>query len=318
MPLLRRRQLVSYAPDPALGDPVTIRCRAALQRGAWPEVRDAVQTATSWDDREFYVTVLAEVPGWPRWLDDWAVTEPDSALTWTMRGAHGIHWAWEARGHARASAVARDAMSTFHRRLAQVEADLAQATRLDPSDPTPWVCSLMSGRGLSVGRDELWGRFCEAVARNPQSRYGHHHMLLGLTAKWGGSHELMFDFARTASASAPDGSGLHTLIAEAHIERWLFFHMEGDGDGAARYWTRLDVQADLFHAAERSVFSPHIHLGRRTAWDRNIFAFCFWKAGHRDAARSLFQQIGAVNSDHPWYYGGEATAVFTQARNECM
>jgi hypothetical protein len=319
MGLLRRRApaTTGYAPQPTLGDETAARLLAGLERGAWQPVRDLLQTVTD-NDREFYVTVVTEVPGWPPWLDDWSAAEPDDALPTLVRGAHGIQWAWEARGDGLATTVEEDTWALFHQRLAQAEADLSRAARSDPADPSPWVYALSSAMGLGLGLEELRSRFNEAVARCPGHRAAHNRLLMGLTKKWGGSHEEMFDFARSTSAKSPEGSPLHTLVAEAHIERWLGFRIDNDREGADRYWAQEAVWKEIGEAARLSVFSPQLRRYRRTLWDFSIFAFCFWRTGQKDLARWLFQNIGTVNSDHPWYYAGDATAIFTRARAECL
>ena len=41
---------------------------------------------------------------------------------------------------------------------------------------------------------------------------------------------MMFAFARETAESALAGSPLHATLAMAHVERWLFFSMEGEDD----------------------------------------------------------------------------------------
>src|SRR6202035_4716733 len=102
-------------------------------------------------------------------------------------------------------------------------------------------------------------------------------MIQALAAKWFGSHEEMFEFARSASAQAREGHSVHRVIAEAHLEKWLNLPRESS-DGKARqagYFSDELVRREIRWAADGSIRSPAYMTGRTTPGDRNIFAGCF-------------------------------------------
>jgi len=144
--------------------------------------------------------------------------------------------------------VAEDAWPLFFSRLQDAEADLARAIELDPEDPTPWEFLLRSGRGLQIETDELVERFQAARARHPEDYRAHQMLLLALCQKWGHSHEMMFDFARQVAEAVSEGSGVHALVPQAHVERWLYFSMEEPPDH--------DGNAATCHSARCSRRSP--------------------------------------------------------------
>src|SRR6185436_114566 len=105
---------------------------------------------------------------------------------------------------------------------------------------------LVSARALNAPREEALERLAELRRRDAHHAYGHHMMLVFLCEKWHGSHEEMFDFARSASGQAPDGSRLHALIANAHLERYFyFFHFAKDPQGGAAWFARKEVAEEI-------------------------------------------------------------------------
>jgi hypothetical protein len=134
-------------------------------------------------------------------------------------------------------------------------------------------------------------------------------MVQGLAAKWGGSNELMFGFARDAHEKAPEGLGVHTVLAEAHIEGW----MDADRDG--KYWERPGVRDEIHSAAERSLYSPQFVATPRTLRSRNVFAFCFWRLKDHDRLREQMDMIGDTLT-WPWTLSPRPGATFGAARRE--
>jgi hypothetical protein len=203
------------------GDQWALAFEAQLGQGRWQEFHDFLGSLTDWELRQFYVFGLSGISGRPAWIDEWVAARPRSSLPMLFRGAHGINWAWEARGSARAKYVKEDAWPLFHGRLVEADRDLAKAAALDDRDPAPYAMSTITARGLSLGQEEVKRRFEQAHIRNPLHQPACSSALQGFARKWGGSHEAMFQFARWAAGQAPDGHRAHRLIALAHIEMWL-------------------------------------------------------------------------------------------------
>jgi hypothetical protein len=117
------------------GDQQALAFEAQLGQGRWQEFHDFLESLTDWELRHFYVIELSRISGRPEWVDEWVAAKPGSSLPMLFRGSHGINWAWEARGSARAKYVQEDAWPLFHRRLVEADRDLAKAA--DATDRVP-------------------------------------------------------------------------------------------------------------------------------------------------------------------------------------
>jgi hypothetical protein len=302
--------------DPLAGDAVAHRFRAELAEGRWQEFHDFLAADRDWTSRDFYVSKLSDVTGRPGWLEEWIQARPGSSLPWLFRGDHGLNWAWQARGMGRANTVAQDAWQVFYARLVDADRDLARAAAMDDADPTPHARSIRAAIGLNLGQPEKQKRFSEAVRRDRWHRNAHTIMVQGTAAKWSGSNQEMFDFARWSSSEAPDGSSVHVVIPLAHLERWLNLTQESD-DGKARqaqYFRDGQVGAEILQAADRSVRSPRYLANRYTPSDRNIFAMCFSLMHDYPAQLEQMNLIGPLVQASPWNYQGNPGAAYERAR----
>ncbi|HEY0701090.1 MAG TPA: hypothetical protein VGD43_25165, partial [Micromonospora sp.] len=95
--------------DPALGDPVAARLVEATKQGDWRTISDVMSTVDDPDEHTFHLRAAAHNSGVEQWIDDWVAAEPRSALPLLFKGAHAIHWAWQARGGGRANSVGDEA-----------------------------------------------------------------------------------------------------------------------------------------------------------------------------------------------------------------
>ena len=303
--------------DPCLGDGRARHLHGQLSRGDW-KAASAMLERLKREDREFYAHVLSEWPGRPAWIDEWWASSCDTSVwPWLVRGRHSIRWAWEARSGRVAKEVGQDAFKVFFQRLQAAEADLWQAVEMDPQDAAPWAFLTITGRGLQVTKEEIRDRFAEAHRRDPESHLAHAMTLVALCEKWSGSHAQMFGFASQASQGAPAGSGLHSLVAQAHVERWLYFSMENDLPGGQAYFKDGSVQADVVDAWRRSFGSPACKPGRFAHAQRSEFGLCFYLMGERGLLREALTQLGPVVADHPWSFLGDPVQVVKKARASC-
>ena len=305
--------------DKALGDEEARRLRSELEQDRWQEAFQVVDRARDWDDREFLSWTLTDFPGRPRWIDEMVKTNSNSATAHLLRAAHSLKWAWEARGSGKAESVQDKGWDLFHQRLQDAEADLNRTAELDPADPTPWAYLLISALGLEKG-----AQHASAILAEARKRDRWHHVALAnfqmlCTKKWGGSHELMFDVARQTAREAPEGNGCHTLIAEAHIERWLYMvHWDKDIQAARDYFERKEVAGEIRQAAERYLWSPKLKKTRRLYVDRGIFTFCFADMLDWNAARDQFEAMGPAIPEYPWVLAGDPVAHFTRVRERAL
>jgi hypothetical protein len=304
--------------DPLLGDPVAHRFLAELTQGRWQEFHDFLDGVRNWDDRNGYVINLcAGLDDRPEWIEQWKAARPGSSLPYLFSGTHLIKWAWQARGSGRAGSVAEDAWAVFYARLVDADRDLARAAGLDDADPTPYARSIPVAMGLGLGLDERRSRFEQAVRRHRWHTGAHVDMIQALARKWGGSHEAMFEFARTTtSAQAPDGHSVHRVVALAHLEGYIDLPKKAEDRQQTRavYFQRPDVRAEVFQAADRSIRSLAYEPSRSTPMDRNTFAMCFHMMHEYHAQLQQMNLIGAQVTASPWHYLGKPGKIWERAR----
>ncbi|GAB7041559.1 MULTISPECIES: DUF4034 domain-containing protein [Catenuloplanes] len=229
------------------------------------------------------------------------------------RGCHGVGWAGEARGGQRADQTREEQFREFHRRLCLAEHLLADVAARDADDVTARTFLVTSSRGTQVSPDVAQARFDAVIERHPGHVVAHEQRLQYLCAKWFGSHEQMFDFARTAVASAPAGSLLWELLPVAHLEQWIDI---ADGTRTDHsYVTSPEVRADLVRAADSSVLHPSCRF-RPTATPRvATFAMTLETAGEFDRAAATHALLGDRVSHWPWQYRGNPVRVFEASRH---
>jgi hypothetical protein len=301
---------------PYFGDPEALELRKELTGEEFHKTHSALASASALD-REFLTSLLTEgYFGSLKALGRWVDAFPTSAVPLSFRGRHHIVLAWRARGDDVADSVSRRGWTKFFEHLESAESDLQRACELDPTDPTPWTGRLITARGLELGTEELLRRWEEVERRSPELLPAASLVLQGLAEKWGGSHAQMFDFARSRSEAAPDGSPMHALVAMAHIERWLYYDgFDDDEEGADAYLRDPAVRAELRAAAERSVASRAWVPHRWEIAERNAFAMALALV-EDPAACDQFAVLGDRVTEEPWGYLDRPAAAFTRLRDE--
>jgi hypothetical protein len=307
--------------QPLAGDPTAHRIKDDLALGRWQDFHDFLAAIRDWERRRFYLDkALDGLTGVPDWMQQWVAARPDSALPYLFRGMLLIDWAWDARGGGWAKTVQEDAWAVFHGRLVQADRDLARAAALDEADPTPHAKGLVVAKGLSLGLPEIKRRFGEVTRRDQWFAGAYYQMVECVAAKWAGSHEEMFGFARWTTGSAPDGSPLHRVVATAHLERWLYLPRDTENGAEVRktYFRREEVRAEIRQAALRSVYSPRYVPNGFTASDRNLFAMCFGLMGDYAAQLDQMSLIGPLIQAAPWQYQGSPGRIYERARTAAL
>jgi hypothetical protein len=300
--------------DPALGDPAGARLLADLQRRDWRAVHELLSAVDDPDDLHFYVSLISPAKGLQAWIGEWADAMPRSYLPMLVRGAHAVEWAWLARGMALAKDTSAAQFRIFQRRLRLADECLTEAAARNPDDPTAWSELIVCGVGMGLGVDEASRRFREAVARHRWHIDAHAGLFMQLCRKWGGSDELLHRFAAETAETAPPDTGLAVLVADAHVECWLFINRDGGGRDHMR---RPETRADLHSAADRSV--RHSGYRRRLGWqsDHNLLAMSFWLAEEYDAAAEMFDVLGDQVTTWPWnYLGGTPAQAGARVRDD--
>ncbi|GIF72177.1 DUF4034 domain-containing protein [Asanoa siamensis] len=311
-PFRKRQRSDALVVDPAQGDPRARALVDALSRRDWRATRDVLVAAPDPDTRAYLLEIAGDVGGVQDWIGEWAAAEPDSTLRRLVQGSHAVSWAWEARGAKRAEHTKDEQFREFSRRLLAAENLLDEVVDRDPDEVAAWAWLVMSSRGRQVAADEARARFDEVVKRHPTHVVAHEHRLQYLCAKWFGSHEEMFAFAREATAAAPDASLLPELVVIAHIEKWLSLPRGED----ERYIQSAEVRAEILAAARKSVLHPAFAPGFGWVPRANAIAMGLNMAGEHAAAAQVFDLLGDQVGGWTWNYLGDPAKTFTTARNE--
>lgn len=296
-------------------DPEVRWLRECQKKGDVASVETFLRAVSDPDDREFYVQELTTWPERPRFFDQWAKASPDCADAWLLRGSHGVKWAWEARTGGRAEDVDQNAWQVFFARLQAAWSDLERAASLNPADATPYGEMVRCAVGLQLPLDKVLPCLAAARERAPEPWEAHLRMLYYVCEKWHGSHEQMFDFARKTTAEAFDGSGLPTLIAVAHTERWLYAkHFDHDKVLAAEYWRDPKVRTEVLDAYRKSIGSRKYRPSRTSRWHRNFFACALSRIEARPDAAAEFKQIANRPTEWPWHSFGDPVRMYVRMR----
>ncbi|MGW4649947.1 hypothetical protein [Kitasatospora sp. NPDC004289] len=291
---------------PALGDTALVKAGDALAKdGDWRPAKDLLAAADGdWALKDHQVQYLGERKRCTRALETWAAAEPENADVWTVLAVTEVIAAWKARGARYAWAVRKKAWPVFFDRLRQADLLAGRAAGLAPHDPTPLALALLVARGLQHSRRVFDARWAALAAVDPAHRTGHLHALQYLCAKWSGSHEEMFAFARDRAHRVPDGHPLVLLPLIAHQELLII---------DSRWRTSELFLADLAHARQRwSDAPPQPHP--RIAEDHSLMAAMLGLAKHRSEAHPHFHAMGRHASAFGWQYFTRPRPLIRRAR----
>ncbi|WP_328459353.1 DUF4034 domain-containing protein [Actinoplanes sp. NBC_00393] len=298
--------------DPTYGDPHRKALIKALQKRNWKWARELFGMAADPDEFAFLMEAAGQVDGLEDWIGQWIAAEPESTLPTLVAGCHAVSLAGRARGAQRAQYTSSDQFRNFHQGLHHAESLLRQVIERDPDNVTAWTWLVTSGRGLQIGKAEAQERFDQVLRLHPTHLVAHEQRLQYLCAKWSGSHEAMFEFARSTAAAAGPNSLLHELVAVAHLERWSYKRSEEDN----AYITSEEVGAELLAAAENSIFHPdYVHAGPGWAPRVATFALVLELADQFDAAWHAFALLDGQVTEWPWQYIGDPVEKFTASRD---
>ena len=301
--------------DPTLGYPPARQVQMAARKGDWRSVAEIFRREKDPSCRGLLVGVAADVEESEKWLDEWTAQQPQNGEAWLMSGRRWAMRGMAARGSGKATDVKEDAWDPFYDALRHSDEQLEKASALLPTDPLPWMYRLSVSMLFGDDLSQRQGFYEEGKRLAPN--YGGLHLVAvyAVTEKWGGSHELMFDVARQAMAAAPaTGTVVPLAVAFAHVERWLYiWAFDEDQKGAEAYFRSRDVIKELHAAWERCGGAQ----GPAAITASNMFAFCFWKAGEKKAAKECLKIANGVvdTNNFPWCYGG--MAHYKKANAEC-
>lgn len=135
-------------------------------------------------------------------------------------------------------------------------------------------------------------------------------------AKWYGSHEEMFAFARNGVEGLPDGHPLLALIPIAHIE--LHLDKTSKGGKAARLWEIIAFSYSRKRRAEVDAASDRLLAGAdgrpHSLWAHQIFAVYYHEAHEDERLARHIARSGERVMQWPWGYFGDPAELFASAR----
>ncbi|MFC4501525.1 MULTISPECIES: hypothetical protein [Streptomyces] len=309
-----------FAPDfdPDCGDTLLSSARHDIVIGRWQGLRELLRTTgPDWLVRGHRMRQLGQACAGSSTVETWLAAEPNSGDALVLRAATET-----ARAFNLAIAAGRGTAIDQHRIDAAVRSCLSAAEAyLD--DPTPWT-SLISVARLypsGVRRQELARWWDELYQRDPYSMEGHLQVLHYYSARWHGSHGLMYDFARDAAGVAPPGCALPVLVQYARVEEYRHAVDTTGGRpsrvGLAQHWTNDGAVGDVRRTWDRWITGrPTAPVAPGELRDVNYLAHASCWADIPDMAGPLLTLLGPRATRTPWSYTGDPAQQLTRWRRE--
>ncbi|MEU3982111.1 hypothetical protein AB0F77_18740 [Streptomyces sp. NPDC026672] len=309
-----------FAPDfdPDCGDAPLTSARQDIVIGRWQGVRDLLRvTGADWVARGHRVRLLAQACTDSTTVESWLAAEPNSADAQVLRAATET-----ARAFTLAIAAGRGGPIDRERIDSAVLACL-RATESWPDDPTPWI-SLISVARLypsGVRRQELARWWDELHRRDPYSTEGHLQVLHYYSARWHGTHGLMYDFARDAAGVAPPGCALPVLVQYARVEEYRYALDAAQGrqsaTGLGAHWDGDAAVSDVRRTWHRWVTGRgNAAVAPGELRDFNCLAHAACLAGLPDIASALLRTLGRRATRTPWSYTGDPEKQIVKWRRD--
>jgi hypothetical protein len=309
-----------FAPDfdPDCGDTALTSACQDIVIGRWQGLRDLLRvTGPDWLARGHRVRLLAQACAGSSTTESWLAAEPRSADALVLRAATET-----ARAFNLAISAGRGVPIDQHRIDTAVTACL-QAANAYLDDPTPWI-SLISVARLypsGVRRQELARWWDELHQRDPYSVEGHLQILHYYSARWHGSHGLMYDFARDAAGVAPPGCALPVLVQYARVEEYRYAidagHTGQSAVGLGQHWNHDGAVSDVRRTWQRWIVGRSDSGVAPGEWrDLNHLAHAACNAGDKEVGSALLRMLGPRATRTPWSYTGDAEHQLVKWRKE--
>ncbi|MBX3324088.1 MAG: hypothetical protein KF757_13995 [Phycisphaeraceae bacterium] len=302
-----------YAADGRADNILTRGLRDEIVKRGPGIIAPAIALARTDGDRAFIAEACADWQRPPVWLEAWLQAAPDAFEVHLVSGIHSVKRAWDARG----GGWQPKNFGLFESRLIEAEQSLHRATELRPDDPTAWAWLIYAGKGRGHELEALYEIFKQAIRRSPFFRPAHTFFLDTLAPKWGGSRAKMLEFARKASARAPAGASVHSIVAEAHVEMGCDLERSKEST-LAEYLQQVGVQQELREANNKAFRSGGIAPDMETPRTRAWFAYALWQANLTDEAAEHLRIIGTTSA---WGIFGPnlpfSKSSVKRARKEC-
>lgn len=293
--------------DPDCGDHALTSARQDIVIGRWQGLRELLRSSgVDWSSRGHRVRLLAQRCASSTTVESWLAAEPAAADALVLRAATET-----ARAFGVAIAAGRGAAIDRDRIDAAVLACL-RATEAYPEDPTPWVSLISVARLYPTGvrRQELARWWDELYQRDPYNTEGHLQVLHYYSARWHGSHGLMYDFARDAAQVAPPGSALPVLVQYARVEEFRHAVDGAQGGhgtvGLSQHWDHDGAVSDVRRTWQRWMAGRgDTAVAPAELRDLNHLAHAACLAGTTDIAVPVLRLLDGRATRTPWSYTGD-------------
>ncbi|MGW1253990.1 hypothetical protein ACWD5Q_02105 [Streptomyces sp. NPDC002513] len=305
--MLPDAELDTQLPGP---DPQLTQALSAADTGDWrPAAALLAGSDPEWRWRRL-VTLARKAAEEDGWLRSWSAALPGDPTAALVTAESTVQLAWLLRGGKKAHSTTQEQFVNFHQVLGRAPAAFAEAARLAPADPAPYIGLISVAKAEGWPHDRMRALWAEITARAPYHVRAHTDALQYWCAKWQGSHELMHSFAETAAANAPAGSLLPMLRLIAWYEEMIEQNAEQHDYRSPQLTAAIDALL-----ADTALASPH-HAALPAA--RHLLVYFlrgqrrFLEA--REQLRLVDGWIGAL----PWGYATDRTAFYASVRKQIV
>lgn len=306
MGIFRRRTVVTPKTqnfDLFRGDQALRSAYVQAVQGSWRHLDPFLDgRSDGWLVGELFGSDRSAIP--TRVMAAWAKAAP-SGRSLAFHGRVLVRDAWANRGRAYAREVDAIAWEPFAADLEEAERVLWKGVEIAPGSADPWVGLIATARGLSLGRDEVVHRFNQAHGRDQFRPDACAQAMQGLCAKWFGSDEEMFGFARWVESEAPAGSAARMLLPLAHIERLVA--ASGQGINAQNYFAVGRISAELCDGVERYLAATPKPARPEHLDVLNAYVYTLKPIDVRSArlVRECVERVAGRPTERPWMHEGE-------------
>ena len=195
--------------------------------------------------------------------------------------------AWEARGSGWASEVTEKGGKGFRNHLKVAREELMKAWKLRPDQPhaPAGMISVVMGGDTGAGETErLW--FDRATAAQFDYSPAYENLLVAMLPRWGGSHEVMYQFALACRAPGRYDTEVPRFFTQAcnriaeDSDDWRDFYRSGAYPG---------IGAAMVEHHEKLLAEPS---RERLRWmDRSFFAVNAWLVEEHAAAEKALSEL---------------------------
>ena len=253
-----------------------------------------LRQARSWELRSRALDrISSDAVEFPLWVTKWAQAQPEDPDAQLLNAALLIRLAWEARTKHSTENVEHWRFREFHDQLEAATPQLHRAIEVNPGDPEPWRLAMQHATGLEAPEEDFRDHLGNAQQADPWHYQSNEQAVNRLSAKWGGSHEVAFDFAEQLAAAAPGDRAVHILPLRAGYEMWI-------EDEAAKKPMRPRVEKALTTA---QAYADRFPDGAREAAEaRSMLGFMYAMLDRPQESFDAFKATGGNVSAMPWEY----------------